>query len=191
MTKSDSELMSALVDNELEGKELEQALDLLMSDEEMRLRWQSYQHHSDVLHGQTPAFAVDISSAVSNALEQEPVHQSQSVKSNVISLPQRFWQQTAGLAVAASVGALAMVGFISNQPISPDSSMTVVQQNVEETAPVTAAVVNVAETKSNRWTVAEPELEDRLNDYLVDHHEYVGTSGVFSYARVVSYDSGQ
>ncbi|EMR12478.1 Anti sigma-E protein RseA, partial [Methylophaga lonarensis MPL] len=47
----------------------------------------------------------------------------------------------------------------------------------EQTAPVTG----------NRWTVAEQEVEDRLNTYLVDHNEYAGTSGVFSYGRVVSY----
>ncbi|HDZ15836.1 MAG TPA: anti-sigma factor, partial [Methylophaga aminisulfidivorans] len=38
-----------------------------------------------------------------------------------------------------------------------------------------------------RWTVGEGEVEDRLNDYLVDHNEYAGAAGLFSYARVVSY----
>lgn len=61
--------------------------------------------------------------------------------------------------------------------------------------PVASVVANESPatmvSQSNRWTVAEPEIEDRLNNYLVDHNEYVGTSGMFSYGRVVSYGTEQ
>jgi sigma-E factor negative regulatory protein RseA len=84
--------------------------------------------------------------------------------------------------MAASVGALAVVGVFQ-------------QQNGFDNLPVASVVANESPatlvSQSNRWTVAEPEIEDRLNNYLVDHNEYVGTSGMFSYGRVVSYGTEQ
>ena len=69
------------------------------------------------------------------------------------------------------------------------------QQTGFNGVPVASVVANESPatmvSQSNRWTVAEPEIEDRLNNYLVDHNEYVGTSGMFSYGRVVSYGTEQ
>ncbi|MDQ7073382.1 MAG: hypothetical protein Q9N32_07980 [Gammaproteobacteria bacterium] len=95
-------------------------------------------------------------------------------------MPTPFWKQVTGLAVAASVGALAVVGVLT-QP----------QNELLTDTPVAAVetanqVITVAQTGA-RWTVDEPEIESRLNNYLLDHNEQTGSSGVFSYARVVSY----
>jgi sigma-E factor negative regulatory protein RseA len=74
--------------------------------------------------------------------------------------------------------------------------MTQPENQLISTPMQTAAYEVVNEVSSNtasanRWTVNEPEVQERLNTYLVDHNEYAGASGVFSYARVVSYDAGQ
>ncbi len=120
---------------------------------------------------------------ISTALADEPVHQlteQQTKKASVITLPDWFWKQTAGLAAAASIGALAVVG-VFNQPQTP-ATPELAQVEQVQTQTQTAVAVS-----PNRWTVGEQEVEDRLNNYLVDHNEYAGASGLFSYARVVSY----
>lgn len=188
MTTTHKELLSALVDGELAGSELQQALELLETNNDFREQWQRYLYNSDVLQGKVVDINVDLVSRVSAALQDEPSHQALSQKAAVIPFPKQFWKQAAGLAMAASVGAVAMVSVISQPqqqvvPMAPIASAESMQPEVQ---------VQVAEAKKpNRWTVGEPEVEQRLNDYLVDHHEYGGTSGVFSYARVVAYEAGQ
>jgi sigma-E factor negative regulatory protein RseA len=187
MTVNNDELLSALIDGELDGPELQQALSLLQEDDVLRARWQRYQYHRDLIQGNASSLQVDISNVVADAIESEPQHVA-AKQSNVISLPEQFWKQAVSLAMAASIGALAVVGVIS-QP--QNSSDVISPVNMVENKMSQSNQIAVVENKGNRWTVEEPEVEIRLNDYLVDHHEYVGTSGVFSYARVVSYGEGQ
>jgi sigma-E factor negative regulatory protein RseA len=178
------ELVSALVDGQLTGSELEQALDLIDNDDKAREAFMRYQQASDILHGYTRSInrsPLALTSRISAALQAEPDY-AISVTTNstakLLRFPDNFWKQATGLAMAASIGALAVVGVVQ-------------QQSSIDNVPLASVVANEAPTtmisQSNRWTVAEPEIEDRLNNYLVDHNEYVGTSGMFSYGRVVSY----
>jgi sigma-E factor negative regulatory protein RseA len=187
MTANHTELLSALVDGELQGQELDKALQLLNNNEQTRAQLQRYQFASDVLHGNTHGNRrIDLSASVSKALDKEPVYSNKvAVKSKaaVIALPKQFWQQAAGLAMAASVGALAVVGIVSQPQNQLVPTTTVANEIRVETTTIATA--------GNRWTVGEAEVADRLNTYLVDHNEYAGESGVFSYARVVSYEAGQ
>jgi sigma-E factor negative regulatory protein RseA len=188
MTVNHTELLSALVDGELQGQELEKALQLLANNEQTREQLKRYQFTSDVLHGNvTGNRQVDLTASVSQALDKEPIYTTrikEKPKAAVITLPKNIWQQAAGLAMAASVGALAVVGVISQ----PQNQLVPMITTAENEAPVETSTVAAA---GNRWTVGEEEVADRLNTYLVDHNEYAGASGVFSYARVVSYESGQ
>lgn len=179
------ELVSALVDGQLTGSELEQALELIANDNTAREAFMRYQQASDILHGYTRSInlsPLDLTSRISAALNDEPAY-SMAIENKstakLIRFPQNFWKQATGLAMAASIGALAVVGVVQ-------------QQSATNNIPVASVIANEAPATmvsqtSNRWTVAEPEIEDRLNTYLVDHNEYVGASGMFSYGRVVSY----
>ena len=176
------ELVSALVDGQLTGSELEQALELINNDSGAREAFMRFQQASDILHGYTRSITqapLELTSRISAALAAEPVYKSTA---KLLRFPKNFWKQATGLAMAASVGALAVVGVFQ-------------QQNGFDNLPVASVVANESPatlvSQSNRWTVAEPEIEDRLNNYLVDHNEYVGTSGMFSYGRVVSYGTEQ
>lgn len=188
MTANQNELLSALVDGELQGQELEQALHLLDNNEQAREQLQRYQFASDVLHGNAHDHRrFDLSRALSQALDKEQTYSADiedKPKAQVISFPKQFWKQAAGMAMAASVGALAVVGVVSQ----PQNQLVPAVSTAAVDAPVPAVTVA---TTGNRWTVGEPEIEERLNTYLVDHNEYAGESGVFSYARVVSYETGQ
>lgn len=179
------QLVSALVDGQLTAKELDQALMLINSDDEARQAFIRYQQTSDILHGYTRNLHQDSTSlltGVSAALRDEPTYSkaaTSKAKSKILAFPQTIWKQATGLAIAASVGALTVIA--------------VVQQQAEVAAiPVASAVPAETATlvsQGTRWTVGEPEVEDRLNNYLVDHNEYAGTADVFSYGRVVSYGS--
>lgn len=187
MTVNLNEQLSALVDGELQGEQLDQVLHSLKTDKQAQLQLQRYQHTSDVLNGFTskPHYT-DLSARLTLALEDEPTYTvSAKPKAKVLPFPSHLWKQVSGLALAASVGALAVVGVMTqpeNQLVSPA---------VQTAAYEVKSTVQPQLASSNRWTVSEPEVEERLNTYLVDHNEYAGASGVFSYARVVSYDAGQ
>ncbi|OUR71372.1 hypothetical protein A9Q78_09970 [Methylophaga sp. 41_12_T18] len=184
MTINQHELLSALVDGELQGDELEQALLLLDSDEQLRAQFQRYQYSSDVMHGNNYQHShIDLTKGIAQALVSEQTFTKQGLikhKAALLAFPKQFWTQAASLAMAASVGALAVVGITSQSQ----------NQFIATSAVVASAAANNT-GNGNRWTVGEPEIEDRLNTYLVDHNEYAGASGVFSYARLVSYEAGQ
>jgi|TARA_B110000967_G_scaffold71400_1_gene73891 sigma-E factor negative regulatory protein RseA len=198
MTTDDNELLSALVDGELRGRELEKAMALLSADQSARECLQRYQICRDAFHGygtkQQARATQKISAAIVLEAKHKPVNVQAVEKTNVISLPIRFWQQSLSLAVAASIGALAVVGVMTQPNIQ-----TVPMAALESTQGLEPAEITVAASKAealplnsgNRWTVEEQEIEDRLNIYLVDHNEYAGVSDIFSNARVVAYESGQ
>ncbi|MCB2427436.1 sigma-E factor negative regulatory protein [Methylophaga pinxianii] len=185
MTINHLELVSALVDGQLTGNELEQALGLIANDPHAREAFMRYQQASDILHGYTRSInhnMLDLTARISASLADEPVYSIATKSKSTAKLfrfPENFWKQATGLAMAASVGALAVVGVVQQQSSGVDNMP--MASVVADESPATLI------SQSNRWTVAEPEIEDRLNNYLVDHNEYVGTSGMFSYGRVVSY----
>ena len=183
MTMNQNELLSALVDGELQGTELDQTLQLFASNKQVKSQFQRYQQTKDILQGYGElSVSHNLADRISTALDNEPVYSLHAVKhkADVITLPTPFWKQMTGLAVAASVGALAVVG-VMTQPqnaLVPNTPMAVVDSSEK--------VMTVAQAGA-RWTVGEPEVASRLNSYLLEHNEHVGSSGVFSYARVVSY----
>ena len=177
MTINHNELLSALSDGELKGKELDIALNLLQTDGKKRQKWQRYQLVNDVLDGHIlTGYDSELTARILSDIDEEPVLTTER-KTKIFHFPKLFWEQTTRLAVAASVGALAVVGVMSQ---SQNNLISTEQWGMSQT------------TKINQgWTANEEEFEQRLNTYLVDHHEYADTSGVFSYARVVSYDLEQ
>lgn len=186
MTVNHREMLSALVDGQLQGQELTQAIAYINSDPAARAEYLRMQYTSDVMHGYTRAVTqrpADLAARLSAILADEPVYQQNALlaKAKVLTFPKTFWKQATGLAMAASVGALAVVG-VMNQPDYQTTPMASVENSSNTT--------QVA-TQVNRWTVGEPEIEDRLNNYLVDHNEYAGGAGMFSYGRVVSYGTEQ
>ena len=198
MTTDDNQLLSALVDGELRGRELDKVMALLSKDQSARECLQRYQISRDAFHGygtkQQARATQKISAAIVLEAKHKPVNVQAVGKTNVISLPITFWQQSLSLAVAASIGALAVVGVMTQPNIQ-----TVPMAALESTQGLDPAEITIAASKAgalpqnlgNRWTVEEQEIEDRLNIYLVDHNEYAGVSDIFSNARVVAYESGQ
>lgn len=187
MTVKQNEMLSALVDGQLDLAELDNVLALLDTDEQARKDFLRYQYASDVMHGYSRgAQPVDLAKRMTAQLAAEPVHKTTRAKAKVLAFPKLAWKQMASLAVAASIGALAVVGVMNHQSTVGPTMSPVAMNTPAEQAKTTQVAAS-----GNRWTVGEPAVEDKLNGYLVDHNEYSGASGLFSYARVVSYGEEQ
>ena len=93
----------------------------------------------------------------------------------------------AGMAMAASVAALAILLFPKYSDIASDGPGV-------QVASAPSTVIYTTSTGTRWKNLAEPTVESRLNRYLEDHSEYAspgGMSGVLPYASFVSYDAGQ
>lgn len=201
MTVNQREMLSALVDGQLTGKALDKAVLLVSTDATARSDFLRYQQSSDVMHGYTRGIGhqpINLADRLAVALENEPAYQQSRLrKTKILQFPAKLWKQAGGLAVAASVGALAVMGVMNQptalQPQPPTMAVVDTPPPASETLQVTTQVSNQVSrpTQINRWTVGEPEVEDRLNNYLVDHSEYASGTSMFSYGRVVSYGTEQ
>ena len=132
MSNKAEERLSALMDDEL--ADFEQDIDSLEDSDSLKQRWMRYHLIRDVVSGHLPdtvAPDFDLAARVSAALEHEPT----------ILAPRRFqprqlMKQAAGLAIAASVSAIAIVS-IQNQNLDGDSG------NVASPGPVAVTETQV------------------------------------------------
>lgn len=186
MSERLEEQVSALVDDELPAVERELLLHRLGSDLGLRGRWERYHLMRDVFHYELPE-AVDcgLAERVSAALASEPVFRAP--RRSGVAVMQRMVRPLAGLAVAASVAALAIVGV---QHLAGIQGPRTAVPKVAVTHP-NPSYVRVAGT---RWNRQRPEIENRLNNFLMNHNEYSAPTnfqGMMRYVRLAGYDSGQ
>ena len=209
--------LSALVDEELEEREIHLLLRRLIEDHAARDRWEDYCLIGDVLRSPEPTpLDVAFASRVQSAIAAEPVLASAG-RGRLRSVA---WRKPAvGLAVAASLALLVWVGW---QPPSSTSTSPQIASgsarpvaNASETARV-AALPTQADTVLMAYRPEElsgrvdggitkadavlasyqPEesgratqQNHRLKKYLVNHSGYASRSmpGILPYARMADY----
>ncbi len=227
MTNLSDEQLSSLIDGELDDTRQRHAIDALAHDAEARDRWGRFHMASDALHGNLPE-AIDprFATRVMAAIEDEPTilappsSRRPSVSTDHAPARSSFSKRFAGLAVAASVAAIAVMGVESlyhEDPAAPRSQQ--VAEN--EAAPseyirlakqpspppgATLASVNAPLATSAAASLAaraemlraHPEIarriDPRLHKYLINHSQQAGRSniqGVMPYARIVTYPGAQ
>jgi len=192
MANDRRENVSALVDDEVRGAELRSLLDDLRQDSELQGCWSRYHLVSDALHANLSlADATRLSERVWAALEDEPTVLAPRRNTRLPPLT----KQVAGLAIAASVAAIAIfsVQSLAPKPATDPFNAQVAQvaQVVPPTMPGNLAHLAAATEPSPAQRAA---MRDNLNPYLVNHNEYSvssGMQGVLPYARIVSYESNQ
>ncbi|MHB8534658.1 MAG: sigma-E factor negative regulatory protein [Sulfuricaulis sp.] len=169
------EVLSALVDNELDELEERRAFAALAGDVALRNTWERY-------HIARSALRQDLEVVVANDMSERLAKQIVSEPSVSTAFKRRRLAHLVGtFAVAASVAAIAIVGV---QWLQPPAS-----------APLTKLAANVPKhihSGTTRWDTKEPEAENALNAYLVEHDEFAsnaGIGGMMPYIRVVSYDN--
>ncbi len=175
------EQISALADDELPEAERDLLLRRLSDDPALRSEWGRVHLIRDALHNELTASAGDtLSQRVMAALENEPQPVLRKARGR---LAQRFAKPLAGLAVAASVAGLALIGL--QHLAGPDAGPGAPPPRLAAIDPPLQS-----EIVGTRWD--QPQMGTRLNAYLVNHSEYTSGSslqGMMNYVRIAGYDS--
>lgn len=197
-TEMNGERLSALVDGELNGAEYGQALDVLSVSPELRQRWMRYHTASDALKKGLPAAGLksDFSSRVMQAIDAEPtIFAPRNITHRINPLLKQF----AGLAIAASVTAVAVLG-VQTWRLQPTAEPIVAA--VQVTPPPVADLIRpvVATTtaaSANTMTVdadssaLPPHVQSQINQYLLTHQNSLAAQRMLPYARIVGYAAEQ
>lgn len=183
MNNQPDERLSTLLDGELDHTERSSALDTLIKDDALRQRWERYHLISDAMKRNLPR-AIDnqLASRVMDALQDEPT---------VLAPPKRtgssLGQRMAGLAVAASVAAVAVLGV---QFMYQEDNQGAAQQQMAK-VPVRKDLIRPDVQLVQQPTHTHQQLKrfhPQLNKYLLDHNQQAArvVQGVMPYARIVT-----
>lgn len=163
------EQISAFIDNEAHESEI---IELSEHDTEVRATMVRYSLISDVLTNRYSAGSYELSGKVSDALENEAT-----------LIAPRQWlhkptimKQMTGLAVAATVAAVAILFVADFSPIKD-------KQTTIAVGPITEKPIRMTS-----------EVQQKLNGYLVSHTEFSASSqmkGMLPYTRIASFPQGQ
>jgi sigma-E factor negative regulatory protein RseA len=187
MNQSLEERLSALLDGELSALEQRSVVSIAVKDPEARATLNRYQRVGELMRGETGrAVRPDFAAAVSAALDKEPTILAPR------GVSRRRWVRRAyGLGLAASVAALAVTmgpRLLQIQEPALAQVAAVSQPNLEALAAAQPLSPPPAES------ALKPDMERKLNRYLVNHGEYAAASSmnrVLPYAAFVSYDKGR
>ena len=190
------ELLSALMDGELEGAEQERALALLRADPALRRRWARYHAARAALTGGAVHLPSDFAERVSAARAAEPT----VLAPRSTRRPQPAWlRPAAGVAIAASVALIAIGGLsLLRGPGDDAGPVTVVERAARSAGGVEHDVGAVAPA-ALPTTAAQPLAErararQRLMLYLTSHNDYANAGGmptVIPYGRLSGLNAGQ
>lgn len=186
MTEQEFERLSALVDDELPRGEISGEIQKLRNSEQVRTAWSRYHLIGDAMRREMGThYAPGLAQEISRRLQDEPVVLAPKALEQPTSFSRKIW---GGLAIAASVTALAVV--MTPQLTSPEGEE--VPQQVAEVKPAVQSNTLYVAQDGTRWELLKkPEVESRLNAYLVNHQELSPSSnikGIMPYATFVSYD---
>lgn len=185
-TESIGEKLSALVDGELTGVEYGSVVDTIHSSSELKQRWMRYHIAADALKKGLPPTLLkpDFASRVMQAVDAEPTvlaPRNLSPKVNPVT------KQLAGLAIAASVTAIAVLG-VQTWRLQSGT------EPAAEVAQVTAPVVNIMRpvaTVAADNTPLPPHVQSQINQYLLSHNQNaLAAQRMLPYARIVGYANG-
>lgn len=174
--------LSAMVDDELEEREVDLALRRLNRDYDSKARWERYHLIGDAIQGHLPAaLDIDFAARIRQAIEAEPLPLPAARP-----LP-AWYKPVTGFALAASVVLVALFGLKLTQidttfiPTAPLAANT----------PSTPALIPVASLTQRVDDASEP-VEARLSSYLVNHNGYASMNsmhGMLPYVRMVGYQT--
>lgn len=173
--------LSAMVDDELEEREIDLALRRLNRDYDSKARWERYHLIGDAMQGHLPAaLDIDFAARIRQAIEAEPLPLPVAK-----SLP-AWYKPVTGFALAASVVLVALFGLKLTQI---DTTFVSTAQLAANT-PSTPALIPASLTQ--QVDDASEPVEARLSSYLVNHNGYASMNsvpGMLPYVRMVGYQT--
>ena len=200
MNKIESELISALLDGEIEPEAHRNTVSrLLDAGPEALDTYGRYRLIGDLMRDEA-AQVVPVADEVHAALRDEPTVLVPQPPS-----PLRWLRPLGGVALAASVAAVAIVvapqvvpRFLPDGQIAeivPEPPRATVAPQFVASKPSPPARVSVDRRPmvvgAPRWRALDADLETRLNRLVIEHHEFAGRTGVTGpvpHISVVSYD---
>jgi sigma-E factor negative regulatory protein RseA len=182
MNELTHERISALLDGEMDAHDIAPALQGLEDDTRLRDLWGRYQLISDTLRGETPSLDTwGIAARVGARVAVEPTRLAPRFSRPTGAL----WRQVlGGVAIAASVAMLALLLVPRSIPWPGDGPLRLASERQPATQVMT-------DSQGMHWDVTRPDLEQKLNNYLLDHRHYAPATyrqGVLPYASFVGYD---
>lgn len=196
--------VSALMDNELPTRECDATVAGLAQQGDLRRLWQRYHLMRTALrHEPYYPVSADLADRIAARLNSDLAADVTPPK-NIISRLRwpssarrssaygLAYKGVAGLALAASVAAVAIVGVRTLAPVSaPLAPQAAVAPSAVSSAPMALAAAPQKPRRGIHWDTSQPELENNLNAFLVQHSEFTRTSGmgVMSYVRIAGYDT--
>ena len=208
-----NERLSQLMDDENEDSD-GRIIDELLKNPEARNTWWRYHVVADILQHESPMLVHrDLAQSISVALQSEP-----TVLAPRSMLRRHDWvKPLAGLAVAASVAVVAIIGIQHKSEEIPaaaalNSAPPVAQvaqpapeavaQPIQELSPLATPIMRQfqpptrlasIETRGNQASpVMSPEYS-RMNSYLLNYNEYRTTEtrmqGMLPYVRIIAHES--
>ena len=168
------EEISALIDGEATALERKRILRDLQSDPALRDTWGRYHLARTALHRELDYI---VHPGLSERIHARLQHEKPQASFVWPRTPQLL-RYTAGLAIAASVAAVAILNL--TPPLSPSTP------SIAKSAPATSSKSTVADARR-----MPAEQQRALNPYLVQHGEFAptpGMNGMLSYVRVVGHN---
>lgn len=174
------EKMSAMLDGELAPDQVDSLIRQINNNPELQRTWERYHVASAAMHGEQGQYRPDLSQRIIEQLKLEPV---MLVPEATVQPVRRWTQALAGLAIAASVAAVAVFGLPSLFH-EPTGNELLAGKSIEQGDYIRAG--------NTHWKNDSPALEQELNLYLVEHNAYSPVSnlkGIMGYGAVAGYDN--
>jgi sigma-E factor negative regulatory protein RseA len=188
MNEHTRETLSALIDGELTSNEISKAVNKLTESDDLCGHWDRYNVIGDIIRGEEIRSEYRaIADGVKDKLRDEPAILAPPRRSGDRFKPQ-WVKPAAGSALAASVAAIALLA--APQFINEDPSQSPLLTSAKTPPPEQL----YAAQSGTRWNLSKPDVESKLNAYLVNHQAYAplrSVKGMLPYVTFVSYDMGR
>lgn len=178
-----SEKLSALIDNELDDLERARILKDLGRRPDLAETWSRYHVIGLAMRREEITWGSGLPERVARALAAET---GDDAAAESPTRGASWLNRTGGMAIAASVAAVLLVGGLAVQ-LAPDGGAG---GSTESGAP--ALQQAALDNDATRWENVDPRVEDALNALLVEHGEFTsasGMNGLTAYTKFVAYDS--
>jgi negative regulator of sigma E activity len=185
------EELSSLIDGELSNAEFDRAFDSISGDSARRARWTRYHVAVDAMKNSLPRVMApaDFSLNVAKAIESEPAILAPQRRKSPMST---IHKQITGLAVAASVAMVAVLGVKSMQSGDPAAQVAQTPSAPQTAVAVTASDPSMARVASDQRAPIPAQVQSQLNRYLLNHNQNAfAAPGMLPYARIVSHGAGE
>lgn len=198
MNENRLEKLSAMMDGELIGRDRDIVIDQIESDPETRGRWQRYHMIGDTLRSTMPGtVSPDLAVRLNQMLANEPT--ILAPKTGLRSSYKNFIKPLAGMAIAASITAVAVLGIQQQNQELPGtdtfSQVAISEAGMVSSSTTDKAMADTVTVRTVKYQAGKSNQDaDNLTPYILNHNQYnsrLGVQGVSPYARLVGHDANQ